>query len=78
MAVFGLGQGAAVGLILGSSAIFFYTIAGGALWNWLLRPLEERRLVEQFGADYERYRRMVRCWRPNLAPYSSSASTRCA
>src|SRR5690349_2233388 len=30
--------------------------------NWVVIPVEEGRLTEVFGADYERYRGMVRRW----------------
>ena len=30
--------------------------------NWVVIPLEETRLLEVFGADYDRYRARVRRW----------------
>ena len=73
MAVTGLAQGLGVALVLGSVAVALYVAAGGALWNWIVRPLEEQRLTEQFGDSYGAYQRAVRCWRPRLAPYTPAA-----
>jgi protein-S-isoprenylcysteine O-methyltransferase Ste14 len=72
MVVAGLAQGVAVGLSLGSSTIMLYAGLGAPVWNWLVRPWEERDLRERFGEPYERYRRSVRCWIPNLRPFSES------
>lgn len=69
MAFTGLAQGAAVALILGSTAVLLYVVAGGSFWNWVVRPFEERDLVRRFGESYERYRRAVRCWLPRITPY---------
>ena len=69
MAVAGLGQGAAVAVGLGSWLVLAYVLAGAAVWQLALRPVEERDLAERFGAAYERYRGAVRCWRPRLTPY---------
>ncbi len=69
MAVAGLAQGIGVGLILGSYAVLAYCAAGGLLWQWAARPIEEADLAARFGSTYERYRREVPCWRPRLRPY---------
>ena len=69
MAFTGLTQGAAVALILGSTAVLVYVVAGGSFWNWVVRPFEERDLVRRFGEPYERYRHAVRCWVPRITPY---------
>lgn len=74
MVVAGLAQGVAVGLYLGSSTVMLYAGLGAPVWNWLVRPWEERDLLERFGEPYERYRRAVRCWIPNLRPFSDSAA----
>ena len=66
MAVAGLGQGLAVALVLGSPLIVLYVLAGGILWNWFVRPLEEEDLRRRFGAEYEAYCSEVRCWVPRL------------
>ena len=73
MAVAGLGQGAAVGLWLGSWLVLAYVFAGVAVWQLLLRPIEEEDLARRFGAPYAAYQRRVRCWWPRLTPYRSAA-----
>jgi len=66
MAIAGLGQGVAVGLWFGSTWVMAYSIAGGLIWNFLVRPIEERYMLREFGPEYEAYRRTVRCWIPAL------------
>jgi protein-S-isoprenylcysteine O-methyltransferase Ste14 len=66
MAVAGLGQGLAVAIAIGSVLTVAYVVAGGLIWNWLVRPVEEEDLRRRFGAAYEAYRRDVRCWVPRL------------
>ena len=61
-------QMAGVSLMLGSRIILLYALAAGLIWQWLLRPREERYLATSFGAAYEDYRRQVRCWIPRLRP----------
>lgn len=63
MAVAGIAQGVAMGLVWGSLSVVVYAFAGIAAWQLLVRPREERDLAERFGADYERYRAAVPCWR---------------
>ncbi|MEO8505445.1 MAG: isoprenylcysteine carboxylmethyltransferase family protein [Acidobacteriota bacterium] len=69
MVLAGLGQGLSVGLGLGSWAVIAYVLGGGLIWNFLVRPAEERDLLELFGEDYRVYCRRVRCWIPNLHPF---------
>lgn len=69
MATGGLGQGMAVALGFGSWLLVAYVVAGALLWNFALRPPEERDLADRFGAEYEDYRRNVRCWIPMCRPY---------
>ena len=64
MAVAGVAQGVAVGLLGTSWLVIVYALAGGVLWHLLVRPLEEQDLASRFGADYQRYRSTVRCWVP--------------
>jgi protein-S-isoprenylcysteine O-methyltransferase Ste14 len=71
MALTGLGQGASVSLALGSAGVLSYVIAGGLLWNFLMRPLEEADLEARFGEAFRAYRRNVPCWYPRWDPYSS-------
>jgi len=64
MAVAGVTQAACVGLILGSWLVVVYAVGGAVLWNYGIRPLEERDLAARFGEPYRRYRETVRCWIP--------------
>lgn len=66
MAVAGIVQGAAVGLILESWLVIVYAVAGSLLWNYAIRPLEESDLQERFGQEFEQYRDDVRCWIPHV------------
>ncbi|MFL0410172.1 methyltransferase family protein [Microbacterium paludicola] len=66
MAVAGIAQGVAVGLIAGSWLVVVYAICGSAVWNHLIRPHEEADLSARFGAEYDRYRASVACWVPRL------------
>lgn len=73
MALAGLGQGLAIAIGTGSWLLLAYVAGGGLLWNFGLRPSEERDLVRRFGAPYAEYRRRVRCWVPSLRPYPRTA-----
>ncbi|MGW9157719.1 methyltransferase family protein [Microbacterium sp. NPDC055665] len=64
MAVGGIGQGVAIGLIAGSWLVVLYALAGSLVWNTLVRPLEEADLEERFGAEFRAYRAAVSCWVP--------------
>lgn len=66
MVIAGLGQGAAVGLWFGSWTVLGYVLLGGLIWNFLVRPAEERDLRTTFGGEFDRYCREVPCWRPRL------------
>ncbi|WP_285245084.1 isoprenylcysteine carboxylmethyltransferase family protein [Pseudarthrobacter sp. fls2-241-R2A-127] len=66
MAVAGIVQGAAVGLILQSWLVVGYAVLGSLVWNYAVRPLEEADLAERFGADFQSYCETVRCWIPAL------------
>ena len=69
MAVAGLLQGAAVAMYWGSPLVLVYSIVGGLLWENLVRPVEEKDLLERFGASYQAYTAQVRCWLPSVKPY---------
>lgn len=69
MAISGIGQGLAVGLFWGSPLVLIYALMGAFIWQLIFRPLEEADLTRNFGADYEDYRRRVRCWIPNRKSY---------
>lgn len=66
MAVAGIAQGVAVGLIGQSWLVIAYALAGGMLWHLFVRPEEEGDLAARFGDDYARYSQQVRCWMPRL------------
>ncbi len=65
MIVAGLGQGLAVGLGLGSPLVLAYLVAGGLIWQFLVRPSEEADLSRRFGESYQQYRQRVPCWFPS-------------
>jgi len=64
MAVAGIGQGVAVALILGSSLVVLYALAGALLWHFAVRPIEEKDLKSRFGESYDEYKQTTRCWLP--------------
>lgn len=64
MAVAGVAQGVAVGLVLGSWLVVVYALCGSLIWNWAIRPHEEADLETRFGAEFAAYRRRVPCWVP--------------
>jgi protein-S-isoprenylcysteine O-methyltransferase Ste14 len=74
MALTGVAQVLSVALALGSGAVAVYGVGGGLLWNFVLRPLEERDLEATFGAAYVAYRRRVPCWIPCLRAYRPTDS----
>lgn len=69
MAIAGLTQGAAVGLMLGSWSVEAYTLAGAILWNLIVRPTEEAHLEELFGEEFRAYQTAVDCWTPRRRAY---------
>lgn len=66
MAVAGIVQGVAVGLILESWLVVAYAIAGSLAWNRFVRPVEEADLVAKFGDEYLACGSRVRCWIPSF------------
>src|SRR5690554_2049649 len=66
MAVAGIVQGVAVGLILSSWLVVAYSVAGSLLWNYAIRPHEEADLAERFGDEFRQYRDSVQCWIPRV------------
>ena len=64
MALAGITQGVAVGLLLSSWMVVVYALAGSIVWNCIVRPLEEADLEHRFGDDFRRYAARVRCWVP--------------
>ena len=73
MAIAGITQGVAVGLMLGSWLVVVYTLCGSLVWNWVIRPFEEDDLAYRFGAEFEAYRSRVGCWIPR-APHHQKPS----
>lgn len=69
MVVAGLGQGVAVALWFGSWAVLAYVIVGGLIWEYLVRPAEERDLRGAFGDEFETYSQHVRCWKPRTSAF---------
>lgn len=74
MAVAGIAQGVAVGLICGSWLVVVYALCGSLVWNDLIRPGEEKDLESRFGAPYVTYRDQVACWVPRRPRRRSSGS----
>lgn len=66
MALSGIGQGISVGLMHGSWLVVLYAWCGSLLWNWVIRPGEEKDLEERFGDEFRAYAARVRCWVPTL------------
>ncbi|WP_309106060.1 isoprenylcysteine carboxylmethyltransferase family protein [Arthrobacter sp.] len=75
MAIAGIVQGAAVGLILESWLVIVYAVAGSLVWDYAIRPLEESDLHERFGHEFEQYRDDVRCWIPQIPKTYRPAGT---
>jgi len=67
MAIAGVVQGMAMGLLIGSWLVVVYALIGSLLWNWLIRPHEETDLLERFGDEYRDYAKHVRCWWPTFS-----------
>jgi len=73
MAVAGIVQGVAVGLVLSSWLVVAYAVIGSVIWNLAVRPHEEADLEQRFGADFRRYRDTVRCWVPRVrTPFTTA------
>lgn len=74
MAVAGIAQGVAVGLLCGSWLVVVYALCGSLVWNDLIRPWEEKDLEARFGAAYRAYRDRVSCWIPQKPRRRASGS----
>lgn len=66
MAIAGLTQGACVALLMESWFALAMVPAGFVVWNYLVRPLEERHLESMFGEAFRTYRGEVTCWIPHF------------
>lgn len=73
MALTGITQAGAVGLYFGSPVTLLYALAAFFIWNYGIRPWEERDLERRFGAAYLDYKQSVKCWIPRLRPYDPPA-----
>lgn len=58
------GQIVALGIALGSVPVLAYAVIAMTVWYYGIRPREERRLDQRFGARVKQYRRNVRGFRP--------------
>ena len=67
MAVAGVEQGVAGGLMLSAGLVMVDVLCGSLIWNTAVRPIEEADLAQRFGEEYADYRRRVSCWVPRLA-----------
>ena len=56
-------------LLLGQVVHLVYAVGLWLMFASFVRYYEEPTLAEQFGADYETYRRGVRAWLPRLRPW---------
>ncbi|MFK7959660.1 MAG: isoprenylcysteine carboxylmethyltransferase family protein [Phycisphaerales bacterium] len=70
MALAGITQGVAIGIVHGSLLVIMYALAGAGFWHLVVRPPEEADLADRFGLDFDSYRRDVRCWLPRRRPWS--------
>jgi protein-S-isoprenylcysteine O-methyltransferase Ste14 len=50
--------------VLASVPVVIYALTGAAVWQFWVRPMEERDLLARHGEPYARYRRQVSCWWP--------------
>ncbi len=58
------------GLLFGAPGLFAYALAFAAVVFAFVRLYEEPTLREQFGAEYDAYRRAVPGWWPRLRPWA--------
>ncbi len=69
MAIAGLGQGFSVAIALQSLEVAAYVVVGMLVWNYFVRPEEERYMSRVFGAAFDRYASAVKCWIPRGSKY---------
>lgn len=75
MALAGITQGAAVGLMLSSWLVVAYAVCGSLVWNYAIRPHEERDLEARFGDEFRAYRAVVGCWLPRWRPVPATVTS---
>jgi len=66
MALAGIAQGVAVGMILGSWLVILYALCGSLIWHHLVHPHEEADLEARFGDEFRAYRSRVGVWLPRI------------
>ncbi|MBC9716117.1 isoprenylcysteine carboxylmethyltransferase family protein [Streptomyces sp. TRM66268-LWL] len=66
----------AQGLVLARPVLLGYGLLAWAVMAAFARGYEEPALREQFGQEYEDYRRAVRGWLPRLVPYRTGHADR--
>lgn len=66
MAIAGIGQGLSISILFWSIHILVYTIIGAILWHFVVRPVEEKDMLQRFGNDYLKYKNTVKCWIPKI------------
>ncbi|PPK88501.1 protein-S-isoprenylcysteine O-methyltransferase Ste14 [Neolewinella xylanilytica] len=66
MAVAGVAQGVAVGMLFHSPPVIAYALLGALLWQVTVRPAEEADMRKRFGRAYEEYVRHTPCWIPKI------------
>lgn len=67
MAIAGVGQGIAISILYTSLPVLLYIILGAVLWQFVVRPIEEKDMSNRFGEEYEDYRNKTKCWLPKFS-----------
>lgn len=67
MAVAGIVQGAAIGVILQSWLVVASEVVGSLLWNYAIRPPEESDLKERVGEESLQHRDRLGFWIPHVS-----------
>ncbi len=66
MAIAGIGQGIAISIVFQSVPVLIYSLLGALVWHLVIRPIEERDMLERFGERYSTYQQHVSCWIPTF------------
>jgi len=66
MAIAGIGQGISISIFCWSIPILIYSLLGALLWQFVVRPIEEKDMIQRFGKEYEDYQKKVSCWIPKF------------
>ncbi len=64
MAIAGVGQILSISIAFSSIHVAIYALIGGFAWHFVVRPFEEKDLLQKFGAEFEAYREATFCWFP--------------